>query len=105
MVFDKSTIESDNYKFRFKNLLKEMNYSSKYMPDLKYITNNDLHFFAWMIRKAYNRLSNYSNTLEQLDKAIEEMKAKKDAYYAIDDPKSAFGLCLALDILEKHMKE
>ena len=45
------------------------------------------------------------NALEQLDKAIEEMKAKKDAYYAIDDPKSAFGLCLALDILEKHMKE
>lgn len=49
-------IQEDDKRFKRQNLLAEFNYCGKEVPKRKSITNDDIRFYAWLCRSAYDLL-------------------------------------------------
>ena len=57
MILSKETIEHDNDRWANRNLLTELKYCGNNVKDRKKITNDDLHFYSYLIRSAAEALN------------------------------------------------
>ena len=52
MTFTDEMITEDAKRWEKRDILVELGYCSRYMRDRKYITENDLRFYAYLMRRA-----------------------------------------------------
>lgn len=74
MRLTKEQIEVDDKRWAKRDIMEELRWCSVEVGDRVHITNDDLHFFAFVARKAYE-------LLKEQQAEIDRLKAEKDEAY------------------------
>ena len=56
MTFTEEMLAEDEKKWGYRNILAELKYCGNHMRDRKIMTNQDIRFYAYIMRRAYDML-------------------------------------------------
>jgi len=65
MKFTKEMINEDEKRWHARDVVTELGYCGNYMCDRKDMTNIDIRFYAYIMRKAYYMLKEHKNEYEK----------------------------------------
>jgi len=78
MKFTEEMRNEDEKRWHARDIVTELGYCGNYMRDRKDMTNNDIRFYAYIMRKAHDMLKEQEAEIKEKNQRIWELLCERD---------------------------